>query len=102
MSKQKAPAKKARKPKAAAVAWRTDRITKDVDPNTGRRVVDLPEVPGLAEADRDAIFAFEAEHLGTVKAVIRMNKRAAGTLEFPVTHRLTLAGIPKGLAKFYA
>lgn len=85
--------------KKAKVAWRKDRITDAVDPETGRRIVELPTISGMTPAQRDALFAFEAENLGTVKAVIRMNKRAAG--EVVVTpHRLVKVGIPKGLASY--
>ena len=83
----------------ARTAWRKDRITDRVDPETGRRIVELPTIKGMSTTQRNALFAFEAEHLGTVKAVIRMNKRAAG--EVVVTpYRLNKAGIPKGLATF--
>ena len=58
--------------------WRNDRIKATVDEETGLRVVELPTVKGLTKAQRDSLFAFEREQIGTVKAVIRMNKRAAG------------------------
>lgn len=83
------------------VAWRKDRITDKVDPDTGRRIVELPTVKGLSTADRNALFAFEAEHLGTVKAVIRMNKRAAG-MDVVTPARLSKVGIPEALEAFYA
>ena len=86
--------------KSKSVAWRKDRITSEVDPDTGRRIVNLPTVEGMSTKQRDAVFAFEAEHLGTVKAVIRMNKRAAGQ-EVVVPHRLAAAGIPADLATLY-
>lgn len=90
------------KASAKASAWRKDRITSEVDPDTGRRIVELPTVKGMTAAQRDAVFAFEASVIGTVKAVIRMNKRHAGTLTAVVTHKLAAAGIPADLAKFYA
>lgn len=106
MAQTQSRARRTRKTAAKPVkpVWRTDRITKDVDANTGRRIVELPDLSpvGISDADRDAIFAFEAEHIGTVKAVIRMNKRLAGTLDTLVTHRLQAAGIPTALAAFYA
>lgn len=84
-----------------ATAWRKDRITDKVDPATGRRIVNLPTIKGMNSTERATLFAFEAENLGTVKAVIRMNKRFTGVT--PVTSaRLSQAGIPKDLAKFYA
>lgn len=84
----------------AKSAWRKDRITDRVDEATGRRIVELPTIKGMTTSVRDTLFAFEAEHLGTVKAVIRMNKRALG--ETPVTpHRLASAGIPKALTSYY-
>lgn len=83
------------------VAWRKDRITSEVDPITGRRIVNLPTIKGMTTEQRDSLFAFEAEHLGTVKAVIRMNKRSQG--EVPVTpFKLASVGIPAPLAGFYA
>lgn len=62
----------------ARSVWQVKRITNDEDAETGLRVVKLPTVKGLSAATRDAIFAFEREHLGTTRAVIRMNKRAEG------------------------
>lgn len=73
-----------------ATKWRNDRITADEDPETGLRIVDLPRVKGLPNDKRDAVFAFEREHLGTVKAVIRMNKRANGD-EVVMPYRLSQA-----------
>jgi hypothetical protein len=100
--------KKARKSpaKSKAPAWRKDRITSEVDGDTGRRVVDLPTIPGLSNPIRDEVFAFEAGLLGTVKAVIRMNKRLAGTLDTPITHKMAaaVAALEEGsaLEQFYA
>jgi hypothetical protein len=76
-------------------AWRKDRITSTVDEATGIRVVEWPRVKGMTAG------TFEREHLGTTRAVIRMNKRAQGD-EVPVPHRLTLVTIPADLAEFYA
>lgn len=86
---------------AKKVSWRKDRITDKVDPETGRRIVELPTIKGLTSEQRNALFAFEAEHLGTVKAVIRMNKRAAG-MDVVTPARIVKVGIPKALAGFYA
>jgi hypothetical protein len=82
-------------------AWRKDRITSDVDPETGRRIVDLPTVSGMTPAQVAALFAFEAEHLGTVRAVIRMNKRAQGDT-VPVPAKIAALSIPKALKAYYA
>lgn len=86
---------------ARTIAWRNDRITSKVDPDTDLRVVNLPTIKGMKKEDRDALFAFEREHLGTVRAVIRMNKRASG-VDVPVPARLVTAGIPAALKAFYA
>ena len=61
-----------------ATKWRNDRISKDVDEETGLHKVTLPRVKGLSTAERDALYGFEASHVGTTRAVIRMNKRAEG------------------------
>lgn len=63
----------------ARSVWQAKRITAQEDPETGFKVVKLPTVKGMSTGTRDAIFAFEREHLGTTRAVIRMNKRAEGT-----------------------
>ncbi len=96
-----AKAKRSAKAATAAVSWRKDRITASTDPETGRRIVDLPTLKGMTASVRDEIFAFEAEHLGTVRAVIRMNKRAIGA-EVPTPAKLTAAGIPASLKARYA
>ena len=83
-------------------AWRTDRIRKDIDPDTGRHIVDLPTLKGVKADLRDALFAFEAENIGTFRATIRMNKRAQGDDLGHTPYRLAKAGIPKGLASFYS
>lgn len=97
----KAPVKRTRKP-----TWRSDRITKAVDPDTGRRVVELPSVAGLTASQRDALYDFEAGVHGTMKAVIRMNKRQQGTLDTPITAKIAaaLADLPKDspIHAFYA
>ena len=85
-----------------AKAWRKDRITSKVDPDTGRRIVNLPTVPGMTTAQRNALFSFEAGVLGTLRATIRIEKRAHGTDLGPVPYRLAAAGIPADLADFYA
>lgn len=86
-----------------ATAWRKDRITSKVDEATGLHIVNLPTVKGMTTAQRDATFAFEREHLGTTRAVIRMNKRHAyGAASVPVPARLAAVGIPKALVGFYA
>ena len=82
-------------------AWRKDRITSEVDAETGRRIVDLPTVAGMTPAQVTALFTFEAEHLGTVRAVIRMNKRAQGDT-VPTPARLASVTIPKALKAHYA
>jgi hypothetical protein len=82
-------------------AWRKDRITSTVDEATGIRVVEWPRVKGMTAEQVEALGTFEREHLGTTRAVIRMNKRAQGD-EVPVPHRLTLVTIPADLAEFYA
>lgn len=87
----------------ASTAWRTDRITSKVDEDTGLRVVTLPMVKGMTKGQRDDVFAFEREHLGTTRAVIRMNKRHAyGADSVPVPARLVKVGIPAEFAGFYA
>lgn len=86
-----------------ATTWRTDRITSDVDPETGLRIVELPTVKGMTRSQRDALFAFEREHLSTTRAVIRMNKRAAyGANSVPLPARLAAIGVPAEFAGFYA
>lgn len=88
---------------ASTKAWRKDRITAAVDEETGLRVVDLPAVKGLKADVRDAIFAFEREHLGTVRAVIRMNKRAqAGKAVLDVTPARLTGIIPDALKAYFA
>ena len=88
----------------AANVWTQKRITNDtteLPDGTVLRVVKLPTVKGIKAGDRDALFAFEREHLGTVKAVIRMNKRADGQ-SVPVPARLAGVAIPADLERFYA
>lgn len=85
----------------ASNVWAVKRIKAEVDPATDLRVVTLPTVKGMTKGDRDALFAFEREHLGTVKAIIRMNKRATGQ-SVPVPARLANVAIPADLARFYA
>ena len=80
--------------------WGVKRITTDEDAETGLRIVNLPTVKGLTNADRDALFAFEREHLNTTRAVIRMNKRAeagAAAVALPLPYRLSAAGLPEGV-----
>ena len=85
----------------AASVWTVKRISNEVDPDTDLRIVKLPAVKGISAGDRYALFAFEREHLGTVKAIIRMNKRASG-LSVPVPARLAGVAIPADLERFYA
>lgn len=88
------------------VRWRNDRISKDVDPETGRHIVNLPTVSGITRKQRDLLFAFEAGLIGTTRAVIRMNKRAAG--EDPDAERgeppykIAVADTPEDVAAVYA
>ncbi len=86
--------------------WRKDRISKDVDENTGRHKVSLPTVPGLTASQRDSLFEFEAGVVGTTKAVIRMNKRQANALDTPITYKIgvALAELPEDdpIRDFYA
>jgi hypothetical protein len=79
--------------------WTQKRIGA-VDTETGLRAVRLPTVPGMKASVRDAVFAFERENLGTVRAIIRMNKRAEGT-EVPTPAKLA-GKIPAALASVYA
>lgn len=85
----------------AQTAWRKDRITDREDDATGLKIVELPRVKGMTNAIRDEVFAFEREHLGTVRAVIRMNKRAQGT-ELPIPARLAKVEPPANIAHLYA
>lgn len=80
--------------------WSVKRIGAE-DAETGLRAVKLPTVPGMSKAVRDQVFAFERETLGTVRAIIRMNKRAEGTA-VPTPAKLTAKGIPSALADVYA
>jgi hypothetical protein len=84
----------------ASTAWRKDRITDREDDATGLKIVELPTVKGMTKAVRDAVFAFEREHLGTVRAVIRMNKRAQGT-DVPIPARLASVTPPAAIAHLY-
>ena len=81
----------------AQTAWRKDRITsrKDAD---GFRVVELPKIAGMTAAQVKEVFAFERERLGTVRATIRANKRAAGQT---LTAVARLGTIPASLAFAY-
>ena len=78
-------------------AWNSKRISSKKDAN-GFRIVSLPAVGGLTASEVKEVFAFEREHLGTVRATIRMNKRAQGTT-VPAVARL--GEIPAGLTGFY-
>jgi hypothetical protein len=71
-------------------AWRKDRISKEIDGDTGRHIVTLPTVKGMSTELRDLIFGFEASASGTTKAIIRMNKRQQGT-DVPLTHKVNAA-----------
>jgi hypothetical protein len=82
------------------VAWRTDRITREVDPETGRRIVEHDPIPGVTPALQAALFEFEAGVHGTTKAVIRENARIAGGTP-PLTHKIAATKIPANLRKFY-
>lgn len=90
----------ARKP-----AWRKDRITSNVDEESGLRIVEWPKVKGFTSEQVETLGMFEREHLGTTRAVIRMNKRAQGD-DVPVPHKITvaLAGLPSTdpIREFYA
>lgn len=82
----------------ATTTWKNDRITNKRDEN-GFRIVTLPKVSGLNATQVKDLFAFERERLGTVRAVIRMNKRAAGQ-DVPTVARL--GTIPASLQSFYS
>lgn len=107
MSKPKAPAKKAAKKATKAVAWRTDRISREVDPDTGRHLVDLPTVKGMTSAEVESLFAFEASAIGTTRAIIRMNKRHAGedlsgNVPYRVATALNALDATDPIREFYA
>lgn len=82
-----------------ASVWTVKRIGAE-DAQTGLRAVKLPTVPGMKASLRDQVFAFERENLGTVRAIIRMNKRAEGT-EVPTPAKIA-GKIPAALAEVYA
>lgn len=86
---------------ATRKAWRKDRITANVDEETGLRQVTLPTVKGMTKAQVQAVFDFERPILGTVRAVIRIQKREQGQ-DVPVPAKLVAAGIPTDLAPFYS
>ena len=88
-------------PRTSKTVWRKDRITAKIDPATGRRVVNLPTIAGWTPKFRDAVFSFEASNLGTLRATVRMEKRAHGTDLGPIPFKLNRAGIPVDLASAY-
>lgn len=83
------------------IAWTRDQITSERDPETDLRVIRLPRVKGMSNSVRDALFTFEREHLGTTRAIIRMNKRFEGT-EVPTPYRIANVEIPESLREFYS